>query len=64
MAHEGLSAFLAILGVLLIMSFYLGPGQEVRKVKRLEGKIMLLPTGVILLIIAVIVFSGILNNAP
>jgi len=64
MAHEGLSAFLAILGALLIMSFYLGPGKEVRKVKRLEGKIMLLPTGVILLTIAVIVFSGILNNAP
>ena len=64
MAHEGLSAFLATLGVLLIMSFYLGPGKEIRRVKRIEGKIMLLPTGVILLIIAVIVFSGILNNAP
>ena len=61
MAHEGLAIFLVSLGVLLLVSFYLGPNKEVRAVKRTEGKIMLLPSAVILFVIAVIVFSGVLG---
>ena len=61
MAHEGLAIFLVSLGVLLLVSFYFGPNKEVRAVKRTEGKIMLLPSAVILFVIAVIVFSGVLG---
>ncbi|TFF83873.1 hypothetical protein EU524_01745 [Candidatus Thorarchaeota archaeon] len=61
MAHEGLVAFLIILGVLLLLGYYLGPRCEVRVVKRTEGKIMLVPSAVILFVLAVIVFSGILG---
>ncbi len=61
MAHEGLTLFFAILGTLLIIAYVLGPAKEVRSVKRTEGKIMLVPTGILLFIIAAIVFSGILG---
>ena len=64
MSHEGLTAVLVILGVILILGFYFGPKNEVRKVKRQEGMIMLIPTGVLLIIIALVVFSGILDGAP
>ncbi|MHA1963997.1 MAG: hypothetical protein ACXACG_08985 [Candidatus Thorarchaeota archaeon] len=61
MAHEGLAAFLFILGVLLILAFYLGPRNEARLRKRQEGMIMLLPSAVLLFILAAVVFSGILG---
>lgn len=61
MAHEGLSLFLIILGVILLLGYYFGPRNEVREFKRLEGKIMLIPTGVLLFIIAGIIFSGIIG---
>ena len=64
MAHEGLTAVLLILGSILLLGFYFGPRNEVRKVKRTEGMIMLVPTGVLMMIIAAIVFSGILDGAP
>ncbi|MHA1771646.1 MAG: hypothetical protein ACTSYL_08200 [Candidatus Thorarchaeota archaeon] len=61
MAHEGLSLFLIILGVVLLLGYYFGPRNEVREFKRLEGKIMLIPTGVLLFILAGIIFSGIIG---
>ncbi len=61
MAHESLAVMLLILGLVLIISFYLGPSHESRKVKRFEAQIILIPTGVILLIMAAIVFSGVLG---
>ena len=61
MAHEGLAAFFVILGILLLLGFYLGPNKEVRLVKRNEGKIMLIPSAVLLFIMAIIVASGILG---
>ena len=61
MAHEALAAFFVILGVLLLIGFYLGPNKEVRLVKRNEGKIMLLPSAILLFVIAIIVASGILG---
>jgi hypothetical protein len=61
MAHEGLTAFFVILGVLLLLAFYLGPRNEARLRKRQEGMMMLVPSAAILFVIAIIVFSGILG---
>jgi len=61
MAHEVLVAFMIALGVLLLLGFIFGPNREVRLVKRNEGKIMLIPSAIILFILAVIIYSGILD---
>jgi hypothetical protein len=61
MAHEGIVSLLIILGIILIMSYQLGPNKEVREVKRLEAKAMTLPSAVLLFILAAILFSGILG---
>ena len=61
MAHEGLAAFLVILGVILILAFYLGPKNEVRLIKRQEGMMMLVPSAALLFVLAVVVFSGVLG---
>ncbi|MFW9888499.1 MAG: hypothetical protein ACFFER_09965 [Candidatus Thorarchaeota archaeon] len=61
MAHEGIVSLLIILGIILIISYRLGPSKEVREVKRLEAKAMTLPSAVLLLILAAILFSGILG---
>ncbi len=61
MAHEGLVIFLILLGVLLLLGFYLGPDKEVRLVKRNEGKIMLLPSAILLFVLSIIIFSGVLG---
>ena len=61
MAHEGLAAFMVLLGVLLLLAFYLGPRNEARLRKRQEAMIMLVPSAVLLFILAAVVFSGILG---
>ena len=61
MAHEGLAAFMIILGVLLLLAYYLGPRNEARLRKRKEGQMMLIPSAVILFFLAVVVFSGVLG---
>jgi len=61
MAHEGIVSLLIILGILLIISYQLGPSKEVREVKRLEAKAMTLPSAILLFILAGILFSGILG---
>ncbi|MBY8996486.1 MAG: hypothetical protein KGD60_02050 [Candidatus Thorarchaeota archaeon] len=61
MAHEGLTAFLVILGMLLLLAFYLGPRNETRLRKRQEGMMMLVPSAVLLIVLAVVIFSGILG---
>jgi hypothetical protein len=50
-----------ILGVLLLAGYYLGPRSEARLVKRKEGFIMLIPSAVLLFVLAIIVFSGIIG---
>ncbi|MBD3405385.1 MAG: hypothetical protein GF411_04500 [Candidatus Lokiarchaeota archaeon] len=61
MAHEGLAISFVIMGILLILGYHFGPSKEIREVKRLEGKVMLLPSAIILFVLAAIVFSGILG---
>jgi hypothetical protein len=61
MAHEGLVVFMVTLGVLLLLGFLLGPSKEVRLVKRNEAKIMLIPSAIIMFVLATVVFSGILG---
>ncbi|TXT55133.1 MAG: hypothetical protein BAJATHORv1_40042 [Candidatus Thorarchaeota archaeon] len=61
MAHEGLTLAFVIMGILLIVGYQFGPNQEVREVKRLEAKVMLIPSAIILFVLAAIVFSGILG---
>jgi hypothetical protein len=61
MAHEGLAIALVCLGALLLVAFLLGPKKEVRERKRLEAQVMLVPSAVILFIIAAIVFSGVIG---
>ncbi|MFW9769712.1 MAG: hypothetical protein ACFFF9_03180 [Candidatus Thorarchaeota archaeon] len=61
MAHEGLALFMVVLGVLLLLGYYLGPNKEVRLVKRKEGKVMLVPSAALLFILAIIVYSGIIG---
>ena len=61
MAHEGLAAFLVILGVLLLIAFYLGPRKEARQRKRQEGMMMLVPSAALLFVLAIIIFSGVLG---
>ncbi|TFG27395.1 hypothetical protein EU527_18620 [Candidatus Thorarchaeota archaeon] len=61
MAHEGLAIFLIVLGALLLLGFYFGPNNEIRLVKRNEGKIMLIPSAAILFVLAIILFSGVIG---
>lgn len=61
MAHEGLVLFMIALGMLLLLGFYLGPNRETRLVKRNEGRIMLVPSALIMFVLAIIVFSGVLG---
>ncbi|MHA2378495.1 MAG: hypothetical protein ACXADO_05395 [Candidatus Thorarchaeota archaeon] len=61
MAHEGITVVLALLGIILLVSYQLGPSKEVRAVKRLEAKAMLVPSAVLLFVMAAILFSGILG---
>ncbi|TFG04129.1 hypothetical protein EU538_12730 [Candidatus Thorarchaeota archaeon] len=61
MAHEGLTIALILLGFVLLLGYHLGPSREARAFKRTEAKIMLVPTGVLLFIMAAVVFSGILG---
>ena len=61
MAHEGLAALLVILGALLIIAFLLGPRNESRLRKRQEGMMMLVPSAVLLFVLAVVILSGILG---
>ena len=61
MAHEGLAGFMVILGVLLLLGYYLGPKNEARLRKRKEGQMMLIPSAALLFILAAVVFSGVLG---
>ncbi|NWF96248.1 MAG: hypothetical protein HXY34_08895 [Candidatus Thorarchaeota archaeon] len=61
MPHEPLATGLVILGFLLLLGYYLGPRTEIRKVKRTEGMVMLVPTGALLFLMATVIFSGILG---
>ena len=61
MAHEGLALFMVVLGVILLLGYYLGPKNETRLVKRKEGMVMLVPSAALLFILAIIVFSGIIG---
>ena len=58
MAHEGYTLFMIALGVILFIGYFLGPRNEVRRIKRMEGMVMLVPSGVLLIILALIVYSG------
>ncbi|MFX0046088.1 MAG: hypothetical protein ACFE8Z_09590 [Candidatus Hermodarchaeota archaeon] len=61
MAHEGITLVLVLLGIVLLVSYQFGPSKEVRAVKRLEAKAMLVPSAVLLFIIAAVLFSGVLG---
>ncbi len=61
MAHEGLAAFLIILGILLLIAFYLGPRNESRLRKRQEGMMMLVPSAALLIVLAIVILSGVLG---
>ena len=61
MANEGLVVALVILGVLLLIGFYFGPNTEVRKIKRDEGKLIMVTPAVILFVLALIFLSGIIS---
>ena len=61
MAHEGITIVLVLLGIVLLVSYQLGPSNETRAVKQLEAKAMLIPSAVLLFIIAAVLFSGILG---
>ncbi len=61
MAHEELSIFLGILGLILLIGFYFGPRKESRLVKRREGMIMLVPSAALLFVLALVIFSGVIG---
>lgn len=61
MAHEGLAGFIVILGILLLLGYYLGPRNEARLRKRKEGQMMLIPSAALLFLLAAVVFSGVLG---
>jgi hypothetical protein len=61
MAHEGLALFFIILGVILIIAYFLGPNNEARSIKRKEGQMMLFPSAILLFILAAVVLSGVLG---
>lgn len=61
MTHEGLALVLVALGILLILGFFLGPNKEVRSVKRTEGKVMLIPSAILLFVLAAIIASGMIG---
>ncbi|MHA1960420.1 MAG: hypothetical protein ACW99U_09325 [Candidatus Thorarchaeota archaeon] len=61
MAHQVLSLSLWLLGVILIIAYYVVEHAEARAVKKIEGKMMLLPSAFILFVVSVIVYSGVLG---
>ena len=61
MAHEGLALALVLLGIFLLIAFNFGPKHEVRDIKRLEAKAMLVPSAILLFVLATIIFSGIIG---
>ena len=61
MAHEVLVVTLVIMGVILLLGYILGPSREVRRVKRVEAQAMLIPTAILLFVLAAILFSGVLD---
>ncbi|MFW9945031.1 MAG: hypothetical protein ACFFB7_08540 [Candidatus Sifarchaeia archaeon] len=61
MAHEGITLVLVLLGLILLIAYQLGLSKEVRAVKKLEAKAMLIPSAVLLFIIAAVLFSGVLG---
>lgn len=52
---------MVMLGVILLLGYYFGPRTEIRLVKRKEGMVMLVPSAVILFVLALIVFSGVIG---
>ncbi len=64
LAHEVLVVTLVIMGVILLLGYILGPSREVRRVKRIEAQAMLIPTAVLLFVLAAILFSGVLDVGP
>ncbi|MHA1637977.1 MAG: hypothetical protein ACTSUB_08180 [Candidatus Thorarchaeota archaeon] len=62
MAHEGLVIILIVLGIILLLGYVLGPSKEIRAVKRTEAQAMLIPTAILLFILAAIIFSGVLDS--
>ena len=54
----------AALGVILLLGYIMGPSKEVRLMKRNEAKVMLIPTVILLFILAAIIFSGVLDPIP
>lgn len=61
MAHEGYTIVMILLGFILLLGYFLGPRKEIRRVKRLEAMVMLVPSGVLLIILAMVVYSGIIG---
>ncbi len=61
MAHEGLASFLVILGVILLLAYFLGPRNEARLRKRKEGMVMLIPSAALLFLLAVVIYSGLIG---
>jgi hypothetical protein len=61
MAHEGLSLLMMMLSGILLLGYYFGPRTEARLLKRKEGMIMLVPSAVLLFVLALIVFSGLIG---
>jgi hypothetical protein len=61
MAHEGYTVVMILLGFFLLLGYFLGPRKEVRRVKRLEAMVMLVPSGLLLIFLAMVVYSGIIG---
>ena len=52
---------MVVLGVLLLLAYYLGLRNEARLRKRKEGQMMLIPSAALLFLLAAVVYSGVLG---
>ena len=61
MAHEYVVAFIEILGIILLLSWFLGPRKSKEKRIYLESRIIMVPASIIIMILGIIIFTGIIG---
>ncbi len=61
MAHEPIVIFVELLGIILLISWFLGPRNSKEKRVYLESRIIMVPSSIIIMIIGLIILSGIVG---
>ncbi len=61
MAHEYVVLFIELLGIFLLLSWFMGPRKSKEKRVYLESRIIMVPSSIIIMVIGLIILSGIVG---